>query len=240
MMELVANWKQFLNPEEEVRLLHNLITSSLFKDSYRLIILPSFLSLRECVNQVNTSKSTIVIGAQDISSSLIEAQTGNIRADHIPANTVLIGHSEREKNSHESVSDQLKKLEVAISLNKNIVLCFGEKDKCADDTELLAVLKMQLGQYRSSLTDIALQNITLAYEPQWSIGNTKTASSTIVKKVLALAQTFGFEKMLYGGSVDAATIEQVYFSGLDGFLIGRASTKLESLKEIFAKLKQLT
>lgn len=238
-MRIVANWKQFLTPDEEVTLLQRLLSQGSPFSDHVFTILPSFLSLRECAKVMNGNTGSISLGAQDISASLIEAQTGNIRADYVPVDTILIAHSEREKNNHETIAVQLKKLEVALLLNKKVILCFGEKAKVEDDAALLALLKVQLTTYREVLADNAVQQVTLAYEPHWTIGSTQTASSTIVKKVLALTQAFGFSKMLYGGSIDHSTISQVYFPALAGFLVGRASTKLETFTDLVSSLKLL-
>lgn len=239
-MRIVANWKQFLSPEEEISLLQRVIAEQALFANLTLTVLPSFLSLRECEKLISSNETLITLGAQDVSTSLIEAQTGNVRADYLPVDTVLIGHSEREKNNNETTADHIKKLKLAVSLNKKVILCFGERVKIGDDSELLAVIKEQLAKYREAIAAEMLQHVTLAYEPQWSIGSTQTASSTIVKKVLALTQTFGFKKMLYGGSIDSSTVAQIYFPTLAGFLVGRASTKFETLKDLVASLNMLT
>ena len=239
-MEIVANWKQFLSPEQEIALAHDLLKGIPWSPKHALTILPSVLTIQTIVHLLETSKVSLKVGVQDISASLENAQTGNIRADHIPVDTILIGHSERARFNHETIADNLQKLAVALSLDKKVILCFGEKDQISNDEELLATLKPLFVEYRQSITDEMMPNITLAYEPQWSIGSTTTASSTIVKKVLALAQAFGFKKMLYGGSVDHSNLKHIYFSELAGFLVGRASTNIQSLSLIFAALNELT
>lgn len=239
-MEIVANWKQFLSPEQEIALSHDLMRSISLFSPHSLTILPSSLVVREIVEMLNHAPHLVTVGVQNIGISLAGAQTGDIRADYVPVNTILIGHSERERNNHETIADNLQKLTVALSLNKKVILCFGEKDQVANDEELLLLIKSQLANYRRSLSDEMINAVTLAYEPQWSVGNTTTASSTIVKKVLALTQTFGFPKMLYGGSIDSTTLKHVYFPKLNGFLIGRASTDITSLQAIFTALNELT
>ncbi len=239
-MEIVANWKQFLSPEQEITLAHDLLKAIPWSPMHTLTILPSALTTLTINHLVVPPNTSVTVGMQDISASLESAQTGNIRADHIPVDTILIGHSERARYNHETIADNLQKLTVALSLDKKVILCFGEKDKTSSGEELLATLKPLLAEYRQCITEEKMADITLAYEPQWSIGSTTTASSTIVKKVLALAQAFGFKKMLYGGSVDHTTIKHIYFPEIAGFLIGRASTNMQSLSLIFAALNELT
>ncbi len=239
IMKIVANWKQFLSPEKEIALARDLVEAMPLSVKHNLTILPSFLTVQAIVDLVRTAHAPITVGVQDSSASLDSAQTGNIRSDHVPVDTILIGHSERAQNNHETSTDNQHKLTVALSLHKKVILCFGEKAQVESDEELLVLLKSQLVEYRQNLTDEAIVDVTLAYEPQWSIGNTTTASSTIVKKVLALAQAFGFKKMLYGGSVDNTSLERIYFPELDGFLVGRASTTISSLKAIFTTLDKL-
>ena len=238
-MHIVANWKQFLSPEQEVALAQAIFTNTDSFKPHQLTLLPSFLSMREIEKLTSHSNNTIPIGAQDFAISMLLAQTGCIRADYLNAKTGLVGHSERERLNHETTEDFSLKLHVALSLRKKVILCFGEKELVTDDANLLLQLKTQLQIYSDSLGSQS-REVTLAYEPQWSIGGTKTASVTIIKKVLSLAQAFGFSEMLYGGSVDAASIKKLAFPELSGFLVGRASTQIDSLMEIFAELNQLS
>lgn len=238
-MHIIANWKQYLSPEQEIALAKSIITSSNFYLGHHLTLLPSFLTLREIADHIIVNQSSIQVGAQDFAVSLVSAQTGSIRADFIKTETVLIAHSEREKINHETIEDFSQKLQLALSLKKKVILCFGEKELLENDESLLLHLKKQVQIY-SNLLGTDSTKVTLAYEPQWSIGGTKTASVTIIKKVLALAKTFGFSEMVYGGSVAAESIQQLYFPELAGFLVGRASTNSSSLQAIFAALKQLS
>ncbi len=238
-MHIVANWKQYLSPVQEIALAKELVTGTPFPQVHQLTLLPSFLSIREITELTTNARSPIQIGAQDFATSLIPAQTGSIRADFVGADSVLIAHSERERLNHETSEDFSQKLQIALGLKKKVILCFGEKELQENDESLLLHLKKQLQVYSKLLRNEAAQ-VTLAYEPQWSIGGTQTASITIIKKVLALAQTFGFNHMLYGGSVDADSLKLLYFPELAGFLVGRASTDITSLQAIFATLKQLS
>lgn len=237
-MQIVANWKQFLAPTEELALADKLIATPPLLDICDLCILPSYLSLMHIAESIKTTGANLKVGAQDLAAQLVASQTGNIRADFLPVDTVLVGHSERATYNHETIGDQLYKLTTALNSQKEVILCFGEKTPVATDDVLLKELKDQLLQYLPTIGNHSAQ-ITLAYEPQWTIGSTQTASSALVKKVLALAQALGFPHMLYGGSVNEETVEQVHFEELHGFLVGRAATQFDSLKNLIEKVSLL-
>ena len=83
------------------------------------------------------------------------------------------------------------------------------------------------------------KNIVIAYEPVWAIGSGKAIDPNKLKDVIGfIRENFSKNKILYGGSVNKKNIESLYSSiNIDGFLVGGASLKLDSLLSILHKLR---
>ena len=228
-MLLVANWKQFLSPAQEINLTKELINYTATHPSpHQLCLLPSALSLKEIGELLADSGATIQVGAQDVANDLIPAQTGSLRADFIPAKTILIGHAERSRLNHETIEDVQQKIASALQANKQIILCFGEKEMTNNDKQLLVLLTEELMHYAMVIND-RYASITLAYEPTWMIGSSETFSAHRLMQVITIANACGFAKVLYGGNINQRNIQSLLIPGLTGFLVGRASTKSEEL-----------
>ena len=93
----------------------------------------------------------------------------------------------------------------------------------------------------------AINGLTIAYEPVWSIGSGELPSNEYIEDVLSyvknkLKSLYSDEivektNLLYGGSVDKDSINRLLDVKLiDGFLIGSASADFESFKAIAEKL----
>jgi triosephosphate isomerase len=110
----------------------------------------------------------------------------------------------------------------------------GETKVEKDNHETLRVVTRQVGEALANINRTKAEQITVAYEPVWAVGsdNVPTTHEVMEAKVLIrkiLVDLFGKKyaeqvRILYGGSVNAKTVQQVCVeAGMDGALIGRES-----------------
>ena len=123
-----------------------------------------------------------------------------------------------------------------------ITLC---EELCKRNTETFTDnFKRRNRRYGISSEDIAKS--VIAYEPIWAIGTGKSCDSDEANRVIKMirgvvAEVAGSQaadsiRILYGGSVKPATIEeQMSKSDIDGALIGGASLKADSFNDIIEK-----
>jgi triosephosphate isomerase len=114
-------------------------------------------------------------------------------------------------------------------------------------------VKFVVQQLKDSLFHVPLKNwnqIAIAYEPIWAIGTGLTASCEQAEDMharirLSVKEEIGDEvsellSILYGGSCNEKNaIELFSCENVDGGLIGGASLKNDSFKEIFRALYDL-
>ena len=179
------------------------------------------------------------IGIQDISCYDLGSHTGDIcalQAKELGIKYALIGHSERRnKETDEEIN---KKILKALENNLKVILCVGENK----GEDLKNKLQYQLLNDLKGVTN--LDNIIIAYEPIWCIGTGVTPTNLQIEDTINFIQTIiqtnfkGNVKILYGGSVDKNNINTLkQIDNVAGFLIGKASTDCNHLKEIVDSLR---
>jgi triosephosphate isomerase len=174
------------------------------------------------------------IGAQDCHWAQGGAHTGCISVPmlaEIGAQLVIVGHSERRTDQHETDAEVRAKATAAIAGGLTAIVCVGETEGQRDAGETLEVIGRQLeGSIPAEGTAATL---VVAYEPVWAIGTGRTPSIDDVRGVHGfirdqLKYLLGGEgdgvRILYGGSVkpdNAAELMAV--ADVDGALVGGAS-----------------
>ena len=135
-------------------------------------------------DQINALKSNIIIAlsniylnylnnlgfetcAQDVSKYNMGSYTGEVNASQIKSigtNFALIGHQERRKYFNED-NDLIDKVKSCLDNNLKVIYCIGNdlKDDNLDD------IKLELDKLFD--LKISCDQIVLAYEPLWAIGN---------------------------------------------------------------------
>ncbi len=206
-----------------------------YKDNIpdNVIICPSSLFVPYFLNH------NYQVGVQDVSMYDLGSHTGEIsavQAKQMGVTYTLIGHSERRnKETDEEIN---KKILKALENNLKVILCIGEnKDEDKEDK-----LKYQLLSDLKGIND--LSNIIIAYEPIWCIGTGITPTNAQIEDTINFIQSIirnNFNecvKVLYGGSVDKNNIDTLKkIDNVAGFLIGKASTDCNHLKEIVDSLR---
>jgi triosephosphate isomerase len=180
--------------------------------------------------------SKLTLGGQDCHAKASGAHTGDIAAEMLKdagASAVIVGHSERRTDHHETDADVKAKALAAHRAGLTAIVCVGEQRAQREAGETLAVVG---GQLDGSLPEAATgANLVVAYEPVWAIGTGLTPTPADVAEVHAfirkkLFERYGAEgndmRILYGGSVKPSNAKELLgLPNVNGALVGGASLK---------------
>ena len=134
---------------------------------------------------------------------------------------VLVGHSERRLLFSETHEMILEKVRVIIQNKMTPILCVGES--LEQRNQFKDVLKAQLNGFSN------FSPLMVAYEPVWAIGSGKIPNNIQIQEALAvIREVLPQSVVLYGGSVNAQVFRTLLCKELEGFLIGKASLKVDS------------
>jgi triosephosphate isomerase len=189
--------------------------------------------------------SPVAIGGQDCHAAASGAHTGDIAAEMLAdagATAVIVGHSERRTDHHETDAQVKAKAQAAWRAKLVAIVCVGETRAEREAGKTLDVIGRQLD---GSLPDGATAaNLVVAYEPVWAIGTGLTPTPADVAEVHAfirkrLTGRFGGEgagvRILYGGSVKPSNAgELLSIAEVNGALVGGASLKADDFLGIAA------
>ncbi len=183
----------------------------------------------------------LVIGAQDVHAEPCGPHTGCVSAAMLHdagARLVIVGHSERRADHHETDADVRAKAEAVLAADMTAVVCVGETAAERDAGNALTVIT---GQLDGSLPASAA-HLAVAYEPVWAIGTGLTPTPAQVGGIHAhirsnLVARYGDTgddvPILYGGSVKPANAaELLAVDNVDGALVGGASLTAEDFLAI--------
>jgi triosephosphate isomerase len=239
---LAANWKMNLLHDEAVALYKQI---SEFALNQNVQIYAPSLYLNELTNLEH-----LQVGAQNFYFEKSGAFTGEISLPQLEScgiNHVLIGHSERRQLFHETDELLRNKVNAAISNGFNIIFCCGEPLEVRERNDHFEFVVNQLKASLLHISPNEWNQIAIAYEPIWAIGTGLTASSeeadAMHKRIrqsvkAALGDNISESlSILYGGSCNEKNAKELFAcENVDGGLIGGASLKSDTFKEIFQAL----
>jgi triosephosphate isomerase len=204
-----------------------------------IVLAPPFPSLNTASRLLKTSN--VDLAAQNIFYEEKGAYTGEVSASMLLSagcSSVIIGHSERRQYFSETDEIVNKKTRTARNNGLEVILCIGESLEEREANKTFTVLEEQL---QDSLKDLALEAITIAYEPIWAIGTGKTATPQQANEAHSFIRGWlkknreGHDtaRILYGGSVTPENISSLISEPeIDGALVGGASLKPDSFAKI--------
>jgi triosephosphate isomerase len=176
----------------------------------------------------------LAIGGQDCHAKTHGAHTGDVSAQmlkDIGATYVIVGHSERRMDHHETSADVKAKAEAALAAGLIAIVCVGESEAQRRSGETLAVVGQQMSE--SWPAGATAATLVIAYEPIWAIGTGLTPTAADVAEVHAFlrkeaVRLGGAEgagvRLLYGGSVKPSNAAELMgVPDVDGALVGGAS-----------------
>jgi len=231
---VIANWKMngnralTRNMSEVLR--HN---QADFK-GVNVVICPPYTLLSEMAGHIYYDD--VALGAQNVSEYESGAHTGEVSVamlQELGVEYVLLGHSERRAEQHES--DQLVAAKAATVTQAGLtaVICVGEDKAQREADNTWSVIQAQLEKSLAGLSAKQIARVVVAYEPIWAIGTGETASPAQAQEVHAKIRGWLVENyqqvgaktpLLYGGSVKANNAESLFSEAdINGGLIGGAS-----------------
>ena len=204
-------------------------------------VAPTYLSLA-AVKEINPN---MIVAAQNCHFKENGAYTGEISIPmlkELGIDWVIIGHSERRTYDNETSEKCNLKIKELLKNNMIPVYCVGETLEQFENGKTDEVVVGQIREGLKDLTPEEAKKVVIAYEPVWSIGTGKNASKEIAENVCALIRSiihsdFGEVseevRILYGGSVKPVNVkEYMSMKDIDGALVGGASLKVDSYKEL--------
>lgn len=201
---IVANWKSNKTILQAKKWFQGLKIKDLRLKNKEIVICSSFTSLPILKSLIMNHKSSIKLGAQNVSPFDEGAYTGEVNAKQIKefAEFVIIGHSERRKNFLESDEMLFKKAEFAKQYGLTPIFC-------VQGTE----------------TQIPSNSTIIAYEPINAIGTGHPDTAEAAEEVASFfKKNHNVQYLLYGGSVTSKNVKGfTQMSSIDGVLVGGAS-----------------
>ena len=245
---LLGNWKmnKLASEAKEFAVASKPLVEKAKANNIDLGVGPTYLSLQAV--KENAAKDMIV-AAQNCHFKDNGAYTGEISIpmlQEIGIDWVIIGHSERRTYDNETNEKCNLKIKALIANEMVPLYCVGET---LEEFEAGRTKEVVGGQVREGLAGFApeqVKDLVVAYEPVWSIGTGKNASSQIAQDICSfvretLRDMFGDVadgiRVLYGGSVKPINVKE-YLScpDVDGALVGGASLKIESFEELLKNI----
>ena len=191
--------------------------------------------------------TALALGGQDCHANPSGAHTGDTSAPMLRdagATYVIVGHSERRADHHETDAAVQAKAYAAQAAVLIPIVCLGETEGERDAGSTLDVIGRQLTESVPDTSTAA--TLVIAYEPVWAIGTGRTPSLPEIAEVHAflrarLTDRIGSEaagvRLLYGGSVKPSNAAEIFaLRHVDGALVGGASLKAADFGAIVAAL----
>lgn len=241
---IIGNWKMHKTIEEARTFVKHLL-ASYQPSSVKIIGLAvPFTAIYPLAEEVK--KEGILIGAQNMNDASEGSFTGEVAGNMLKeagAQFALLGHSERRRLFGEDDAFINRKVKSAVKAGLRPVLCVGETKEEYESNLTHQVIETQINEGLKDLQSAELQQLIIAYEPIWAIGNGHSATPGIAQEVQHFCRqtlknlfTEEFANQIviqYGGSVNPSNAAELLAQpDIDGLLIGGASLFLESFIQI--------
>ena len=233
-----GNWKMNTDLESGTVLAQALATDlKRGSESIDVVVFPPFPYLQSVGRAIDGS--AIALGAQNVSSEVNGALTGEVSAEmllDLGATWVLVGHSERRHRLGEPDSLVAEKFAMAIESGLSVVLCVGETLVQRTTGHAHKTVLHQLASAFECIPADSLARVVIAYEPVWAIGTGVAATAIDAEEAHGVIRGFigsrydselaSGIRIVYGGSVVPGNAKTIFAApGVDGGLIGGASLK---------------
>ena len=244
---IVGNWKMNKTPSEALEFMKGIEEVLTGSENADYGVGAPYIDLDVCVKNAKH----LIIAAENCNELDSGAYTGEVSVPmlkEVGITYCIIGHSERRTYYNETSKACALKAKRLLADNIIPILCIGETEKEYDDGKTADVIKTQLNESLEGLSNEEVAKMVIAYEPIWAIGTGKSATKQIAQDCCKLVRdtvrnlyddaTAESVRVQYGGSVKPDNIaEYMACEDIDGALIGGASLKVDSFKEIIDATK---
>jgi triosephosphate isomerase len=190
-------------------------------------------------------ESHLRVCAQNMHQEPEGAYTGEISAPmltELGIHGVVLGHSERRRNSGETDRALQEKVPAALAAGLEPILCVGESEEERENDETQRRLRHQVQEALEKVAVDDLGDVVIAYEPIWAIGTGKVATTEIAQEACSFIRALVGDRskdaarrvrVLYGGSVKPDNAGDLLSQpDIDGALVGGASLDPAGFAEI--------
>ncbi len=239
---VAGNWKMYKTPTEGHDFVKDFVNLMLNIEDMEVIFCPPFSALFNI--DVVLKETPYKLGAQNCHWKNEGALTGEVSVSMLKncgVGYVIVGHSERRHIFNETDKWINKKVKAVLIGGLKPILCIGETLDQRKSNETKDVLFYQLKEDLNGVEK--LEDVVIAYEPVWAIGTGETATTEQVSKAHKWVRDILLDlysqdiakdtSIIYGGSVKPENAGELFeIKDVNGFLIGGASLKIDSFKEI--------
>lgn len=240
---MAGNWKMNKTRDEALQFIYAVSDKLPSKEKLDSIICAPAIILRDLVKRQGDN---LRIGAQNMHEKESGAYTGEISPIMLQSTGVeyvIIGHSERRQYFNETNESVNAKAIKALEFELKPIICVGESLQQRENGTTHQILEEQVVKALEGISEEALSNIVIAYEPVWAIGTGKVASAETADEACGFirslikglySETAGEKiRILYGGSVSVKSVDELMAQpNIDGGLVGGASLKSDSFIEL--------
>ncbi len=244
---IFGNWKMNKTPNEALEFFKGIEGYVTGSEAAEYGVGVPFVDLDVAVKNAGAIK----VAAENCNEKDSGAFTGEVSVpmlEEIGITYCIIGHSERRTYYNETSAACAAKAKRLFASNITPILCVGETEAEYDAGKTAEVVKTQLKESLEGLTAEEASKIVIAYEPIWAIGTGKSADVATAEACCKLVRetvkdlydetTAEAVRVQYGGSVKPTNIkEYMACEDIDGALIGGASLKVDSFKELIDATK---
>lgn len=250
---IIANWKMNTSLADAT-VLTTTIKNNVANLDVDIVLCPPYVWLYPMSEILEKSSKNLDLGAQNMWFTKDGAMTGEISPSMVQAlaKFVIIGHSERRANFHETDDLINDKVKAALDHKLIPIICVGELRKLHEEKRgrgrptKVTVSSNVVHQLAEAIKGIGAddaEKIIVAYEPVWAIGTGEAATGAYANSVIEQLRNVFAQKydqnvaervrILYGGSVDEDNIKEfIYQPEIDGALVGSASLKTKEFIKI--------
>ena len=208
---VLANWKAHLSDHHVDEWLTTFTGGFRQKEGVKVVVAPPVLYLERVASRLG-STAGISLAAQCVSPYPPGNYTGATPARWLEGTVgyVLVGHRERRRYFHETISDLAAQVRESVAVGITPILCL--------DGEGLAEMK-------AALDTEELQALMVAYTPDSAVALESAPELTSIEKEAArVGEYFPGCPVLYGGGVNSENAREILaLQGINGLLVGRAS-----------------